>query len=119
MLPYRADLKEVARRLRGQMTEAEQHLWQALRGKQLHGVQFYRQKPLGTYVADFYAPAVKLVVEVDGGQHLLADGLEHDQQRTAYLQSLGLKILRFDNRQVLLERDAVVAVIFEEMRGRL
>lgn len=107
---YRSDLKPLARRLRSQQTDAEQSLWQALKHKQL-GVPFYRQKPLLSYIVDFYCPAAKLVIELDGTQHASHAGLIADQQRDAALQALGLSVLRFDDRQVLLEREAVLSVI--------
>lgn len=69
MLEYSRNLKEPSRELRKEMTEAEQKLWGHLRRKQILDIQFYRQKPLGPYIVDFYAPAAKLVVEVDGSQH--------------------------------------------------
>jgi very-short-patch-repair endonuclease len=69
MLPYDPRLKGKARSLRAKLTDAEQRLWARLRRKQILGVQFYRQKPIGNYIADFFAPAVRLVVEVDGSQH--------------------------------------------------
>ena len=68
MKPYRQDLKKLARRLRQQMTDAELKLWSRIRGKQICGVQFYRQKPLLDFIVDFYAPAARLVIEVDGAQ---------------------------------------------------
>ncbi len=101
------------------MTDAEHRLWFRLRRKQLLGVQFYRQKPLGDYVADFYGPAVRLVVEVDGGQHLEAAAVLADARRTAALQRMGLQVLRFDNRQVLLETDAVVEAILRFIEARI
>jgi very-short-patch-repair endonuclease len=66
MLPYNRRLKTQARSLRTNPTDAELHRWYRLRRKQIFGVQFYRQKPVGNYIADFYAPAAKLVVEPDG-----------------------------------------------------
>ena len=93
------------------MTDAEQKLWFRLRRKQVNGWQFYRQKPLGPYIVDFYCPAARLVVEVDGSQHFEPAQLEADRVRDAYLASLALRVLRFDDRQVLLETDGVVAVI--------
>ncbi len=113
MLPYAKRTKPIARILRLRMTEAEQLLWFRLRRKQLHGVQFYRQKPLGDYIVDFYAPAAGLVVEVDGSQHLEDAAMLADAQRTAVLRNMGLHVLRFDNRQVLLETDAVIERIWE------
>ena len=112
MLKYNPALKERARRLRRQMTDSEQELWSGLRLKQVLGVQFYRQKPIGDYIVDFYAPRARLVVEVDGSQHLTPNHAQRDAQRDAYLMGLGLRVLRFSNSQVLTELDAVVEVIF-------
>ena len=111
LLLYDKRLKPNSRSLRNNMTDAEQHLWQYLRRKQINGWQFYRQKPLGAYIVDFYCAAAQLVVELDGSQHFEADHQRADQQRDAFLQSLGLRVLRFDNRQALLETDAVLEVI--------
>jgi len=66
---YNQTLKENSRALRTNMTDAEQMLWLHLRRKQIQGVQFYRQKPLLTFIVDFYCPAAKLVIELDGSQH--------------------------------------------------
>jgi very-short-patch-repair endonuclease len=111
MLPYNRQLKHNSRELRSGMTDAELKLWYRLRRKQINGWQFYRQKPIGPYIVDFYCPAARLVVELDGSQHLDPLHQAADQQRDAYLTNLGLRVLRFDNRQVLLEIDAVVETI--------
>lgn len=116
---YRKTLKEPARVLRTNMTDAEQVLWHRIRRKQIQNVQFYRQKPLLSFIVDFYSPAAKLVVELDGSQHLEAGHQAEDQARDAALADLGLHVLRFDNRQVLLETDAVLAVIDEAVKGRV
>ena len=118
MLNYRADLKGKARQLRSNMTDAEQKLWYQLRRKQLLGIQFYRQRPLGEYIVDFHAPEVELVVEVDGGQHQEQDAINYDSVRTAYLKSLGLTVMRFDNLQVLNETDSVLEMIYQYVRDR-
>ena len=70
MIEYNRKLKEQARRLRAPMTDSERALWERLRRKQVQAVQFYRQKPIGNYIVDFYAPRAKIVVEVDGSQHM-------------------------------------------------
>jgi len=87
-------------------------LWARLRRRQILGVQFYRQKPIGNYIADFYAPAARLIVEVDGSQHFEPRQGEHDRRRTAYLTRLGLQVLRYTDRQVLLELEFVAEEIF-------
>jgi len=112
MLPYGRNLQEPARALRKEMTDAEKRLWSGLRNKQVLGVQFYRQKPIGPYIVDFYAPAAKLVIEVDGCQHLEDEHKERDRERDAVLSEMGLLVVRFDNLQVLRETDAVMAEIF-------
>ena len=116
---YHKKLKQPARLLRMNMTDAEQKLWYYLRRKQVQGVQFYRQKPLLAFIVDFYCPAAKLVIELDGSQHLAAKHQLKDQQRDDALAKLGLWVLRFDNRQVLLETDAVLVVIEDVVRGRI
>ena len=112
MLRYSKNLKEPTRALRKELTDAEQLLWSRLRRKQMLGIQFYRQKPIGPYIVDFYAPAVKLVIEADGMQHLQEEQREYDTERDAFLYENGLLVLRFDNRQVLSETDAVIDIIF-------
>lgn len=70
---YNSKLKPTARVLRNSMTPAEILLWSGLKAKQFCGLQFYRQRPLGNYIVDFYCPAKKLVIEVDGGHHCYDD----------------------------------------------
>jgi very-short-patch-repair endonuclease len=93
------------RLLRNTMTDAEIKLWSVLRGRQLDGCKFRRQHPFDRYILDFICLEKKLVVEVDGGQHL-----EHalqDAERTAYLEKAGFRIIRFWNHEVLTQIDAV------------
>ena len=73
MLNYNKVLKKYSRRLRNEMTDAEKKLWLQVRGKQLKGFQFYRQKPIGNFIVDFYCPKANLVLELDGGQHYSED----------------------------------------------
>ena len=118
MREYRHNLKPPSRELRGNMTDAEQLLWSRVRRKQLHGVQFYRQKPVGPYIVDFFAPGAGLVIEVDGSQHGEPDHLEQDRVRDRCLADEGLLVLRFNNREVLLETDAVLERISGEILRR-
>ena len=113
MLTYEKHLKRFARRLRVNMTGSEQMLWLYLRRRQIAGMQFYRQKPLGPYVVDFYAPTARLVIEVDGSQHFHAEGKQQDEARDAWLRQQGLTVLRFDNLQVLRETRAVLERIVQ------
>jgi very-short-patch-repair endonuclease len=119
MLRYNNRLKPKARDLRKNMTDSENVLWSRLRRKQLLGVQFYRQKPIGNYVVDFFAPRARLVVEVDGLQHMEDHLIKTDQRRDAYLANLGLHALRFGNRQVLQDTDRVVEMIYRTLSARL
>jgi very-short-patch-repair endonuclease len=101
------------------MTDTEQQLWARLRRKSLLGVQFCRQKPLGDYIVDFYAPRAGLVVEIDGSQHLEEAHAAKDAQRDAYLAHQGIQVLRFHTTQILQELDAVVEVIVRTLAERL
>ena len=101
------------------MTDAENLLWKYIRRKQLCDIQFLRQKPIGNYIVDFYAPAVNLVIEIDGGQHFEEKNLEKDKIRDAYLSSLNLKVLRFHNGQVFGNLNDVLTVIHRELELRV
>ena len=119
MLRYNGNLKNKARQLRKNLTDSENTLWSRLRNKQLLGVQFYRQKPIGGHIVDLYAPKAKLVIEIDGSQHLQGDRVQKDRRRDEFLVSIGLKVLRFDSREILKERDAVIDVIYRTMAAQL
>lgn len=93
------------------MTEAEQALWVRIRRKQMHGLQFYRQKPVGPYIVDFYCAAAKLVIEIDGGQHFSEQGVRMDMQRDDAIVRMGLRVLRVNNDEVLQNMDGVMAMI--------
>jgi very-short-patch-repair endonuclease len=116
---YRPDLKQIARSLRQNMTDIELKLWSKLRGKQMLGVQFYRQKPLGDYIVDFYAPKVKLVIEVDGSQHREPENEEKDNQRETFLKGLGIEVLRFDSRTIFTETEGVLETIYITVKKHL
>ncbi len=77
--------------------------------------QFYRQKPVGNYVADFYCPKAKLIIEVDGVQHYEERWVKKDKIRDEYFESLGLKVLRFTNFDVLKNINGVLEKIYEEI----
>jgi len=115
MLPYNEHLKQYSRQLRGNMTDAERCLWAKIRMKQVRGCQFYRQKPIGDYIVDFFCPKAKLVVEIDGSQHLVGETIEYDRIRDEYLSSLGLRVLRFTNTDVLAHIERVVESIEEKI----
>lgn len=119
MKPFRPALKKPARQLRSDLTDAELALWQKVRRKQIRGVQFLRQKPLLNFIVDFYCAKAGLVIELDGGQHFEPEYLKKDSDRDKALGALDLRVLRFDNKQVLTEMDSVVAVIDKIVEERL
>lgn len=98
-----------ARQLRKNMTDAERHLWQRLRGKQLSGVKFRRQQSIGKYIVDFVSFERRLVIELDGGQH--ATQADYDAERSAFLQKQDYCVLRFWNHEVLQQTEAVLESI--------
>ncbi len=115
MLRYNGNLKQLSRQLRENMTDAERHLWAKIRMKQLKGYQFYRQKPIGDYIVDFFCPKTKLIIEVDGSQHFSGEKIEYDRIRDEYLSSRSLRVLRFTNTDVLTHIEGVVESIIENM----
>lgn len=119
MQPYNKILKSPSRELRSNMTDAEQILWQKLRGKQILGVQFHRQKPILNFIVDFYCPKAKLIIECDGSQHYTEDGLFADRQRDEALNQLGLRVLRFSNFQIIDELEAVCEFIYQVIEEKL
>ena len=119
MLHYDASLKSNSRELRRSLTDSEALLWLKLRRKQILGVQFYRQKPIGNYIVDFYAPKVQLVIELDGSQHFALESKAYDAKRDAYLRQQGLTVLRFHNLQILQETGGVLELIYHITCERL
>ena len=91
-------IKHKARELRKDLTSSEKTLWNSLRNKQLNGLHFRRQHPYGIYILDFYCNKANLAIEIDGGVHL--GKASYDKERTEYLESTGLKVLRFKNEDV-------------------
>jgi very-short-patch-repair endonuclease len=104
-----------ARRLRRKSTDAERRLWYHLRNRQLGGFKFRRQVTIGWCIADFACPETRVIIEADGGQH----GPERDSRRDEYLESLGWKILRFWNHDILQQTDSVLQVILTACQQRL
>ena len=106
-------LKQRSRDLRKNLTDAEQKLWQKLRKKQIEGNKFRRQFVLGNYIVDFICLDKRLIVEVDGGQHM--DNVNYDLQRDEWLKKQNFKVLRFWNNEVLNEIDSVLEVIVKNL----
>ena len=106
----------IARRLRSNLTDAEQLLWARLRRKQIDGMRFRRQVPISSYVVDFYCHEARLIVEVDGGQH--AEQIERDAARTRELEALGFHVIRFWNDDVFENMEGVLERIRETLTYR-
>ena len=99
------------------MTPAEVKLWARLRAHRLEGVHFRNQHAIGNYVVDFCAPRKKLIIELDGSQHL--DQEEYDKERTAYLESKGYTVIRFWNKDVMNDIDGVIRTVMLALESEL
>jgi very-short-patch-repair endonuclease len=108
--------RQLAKALRKRLTDAEALLWRHLRNRGLGGWKFKRQYPIGAFIVDYICLEKNLVVEVDGGQH--AENEELDRQRSAYLNEMGYRVVRFWNNEVLQETEAVLSAIYEILAGR-
>ena len=98
MIPYNKDLKENSQKLRKQMTKEERHIWYDF--LKLLPVAVKRQKCIENYIVDFYIPSAKTVIEIDGGQHKMAENKEIDRQRDDDLTKWGIDVLRYSNIDV-------------------
>ena len=106
-------MSDRARVLRRQMTDAEKLMWSRLRGRRFDGVKFKRQKPIAGTIVDFVALDLKLVVEIDGGQH--AQRMEADAVRTRALEEAGYHVIRFWNHDVLGNIEGVLEALIQEL----
>ena len=109
-IPYRRDLRQKSRALRKSGTLGEVLLWGAVRARRL-GYQFRRQVPLGNYIVDFLCHERSLVVEIDGGTHDHEDQVRYDERRKAWLEEIGLRVLRFSELEVRKNIDGVVETL--------
>lgn len=108
-LRYRKDLKPLARELRNKSTLAEVLLWKHLKGRQRCGFDFHRQRPIGDYIVDFFAPRLRLAIEIDGDTRRFK--CEEDEVRQRALESLGIRFLRFGDAEVKSNTLGIVAKI--------
>jgi very-short-patch-repair endonuclease len=106
---YNPKLKEIAKRLRKNSTLSEVILWKHLKGKQMLGFDFHRQKPIDEYIVDFFCAKLKLIIEIDGRSHNYK--VIHDQKRINRLKSIGLNILQFRDKDVKTNAEGVVLSI--------
>ena len=111
IIRYNPKLKEIARKLRKNSTRTEIYLWNELKNKKLIGYAFKRQKPIGNYIVDFFAPKLNLVIEIDGITHDYK--IEEDKVIQEFLESLSLTVLRFSDSDVRNNLDGVIMSIKE------
>jgi very-short-patch-repair endonuclease len=109
------EIDRVAREMRRAPTAAEERLWSHLRNRQLAGAKFRRQHPFQRFVLDFYCPASRLVIEVDGDVHSDPDQAARDEERTRHLAVHGLRVIRFRNEEVLYD----ITTVLERIRRSL
>src|SRR5438552_2432962 len=108
-------LQLLSKRLRRTQTDAERKLWMRLRDRQLNGLKFRRQQPIGRYIVDFFCPEHRLVIELDGGHH--ADQIQADKRRTEFLTEAGYRVLRFWDHEVLNDTALVLQQIFDTVNN--
>ena len=109
IIPYDPKLKNLARQLRKNSTRSEVLLWQRLKGKQMKGYAFYRQRPIDRYIVDFFCPELVLALEIDGSSHLFRG--EADLERQERLESLGVRFLRFGDLEIKRNLNEVLDMI--------
>ena len=120
-LSYKRKLRSYSRQLRSGMTDCERLLWSRINRKQILGVQFYRQKPIGRFILDFYANCPPLAIELDGGQHCDPKKRQRDFDRDRYVRASGIYMLRFSNTVVLENCDEVlekIACTITKLKGK-
>jgi very-short-patch-repair endonuclease len=115
IISYDPNLKELARRLRNNSTMSEVLLWRCLKGKQVLGYDFDRQKPIDKYIVDFYCKELRLAIEIDGSTH--DKKIHEDVMRQGRLESLGIRFLRFRDGDVKRNLEGVVGEIRKWIKG--
>ena len=109
--------RATAKRLRANTTPHERKLWRALKEIPVEGTHFRRQAPIGPYVVDFFCPAARLVIELDGGHHNEDDIAKRDGERQLWLEGEGYRVVRFWNSEIAGELNAVLERIYAELYG--
>lgn len=108
--------KDFRRKLRSEMTQPEKLLWSKLRASQLDGFKFRRQQGIGDYIADFYCPRVKLVIEIDGESHYVDQGAEKDRVRDKFMTENAITIIRFTNNEINENLEGVLESICAKLQ---
>ena len=116
-IPKNEDLLENARKLRKEMTPQERKLWYLFLRK--YPVKIYKQRIIGPYIADFYCASARLVIEIDGSQHYDDTEREYDAKRSAYMEKMGLTVIRFSNADINSRFGRVCESIHQQLQQRL
>ena len=122
MEDYKSNKKELKifrKTLRNNLTPAEATLWKHIKNKQIYNVQWRRQFSIGTYILDFYCPKAKLAIELDGKEHYTIEGDKYDCERDIFISSKGIKILRYENKEIWESIEQVIEEINKELQHRI
>jgi very-short-patch-repair endonuclease len=111
IIPYNPKLTALGRKLRNESTETEIYLWLKLKGKQMYGYDFHRQKPIDNYILDFFCYDLLLGIEVDGYSHEIVEVYNKDRIKQKRMNELGITILRFSDFEVLKDMENVIRAI--------
>ena len=114
---YNKNLKKASQKLRKEMTPQEKHLWYDFLKN--YPIQFYRQRPIYKFIADFYCAKAKLVIEIDGSQHYSEEGMEYDSIRSEIINKFGVEVIRFSNCDIDNNFEGVCMTIDKTVRVRL
>ena len=117
MKPFNKKTLKNAKELRRNMTPQEKRLWYQFLSK--HPIHWYRQRPIDKYIADFYCPQIKLVIELDGSQHYSDEGLSYDENRTKIINEHGIEVIRISNTEIDSNFINVCSYINEEIKKRM
>ncbi|MBE0427650.1 MAG: endonuclease domain-containing protein [Nitrospirae bacterium] len=116
-IKYNPELKELALQLRNNSTKAEINLWHYIKGRQLMGYDFHRQKPIGNWIVDFFCNKLMLAIELDGYTHSFEEVFKKDKEKEQSLQELGITILRFKDEDVMNNVEGVLEHIEEYIKS--
>ena len=122
MEDYKSNKKELKifrKTLRNNLTPAEATLWKHIKNKQIYNVQWRRQFSVGPYILDFYCPKARLAIELDGKEHYTIEGDKYDCERDIFISSKGIKILRYENKDIWESFKRVVEEINKELQHRI
>ncbi len=111
IIPYNSKLTQLAKKLRNESTQTEIYLWLKLKGKQMYGYDFHRQKPIDNYILDFFCYDLMLGIEVDGYSHEILEVYNKDIVKEKRMNELGITILRFSDFEVLRDMENVIRAI--------